>query len=208
MKTRRLPQGLLSFRGLKKDSMIEQKEIRFWQIAAPMTFLLTFVFASPFPIAQDFFFLGILGVFLSARWKLPGSAYSLALVFANGFLKYGVFNEHHLWRWALEGSLGCSFFMVALSFEELDFSWIFPSKKWGLQGTPVKKPEAVIEPPLAYAKEPEILERPKEAVSRSKSPMKYWEKRARQDRERLQEFLAEMEMHRDEISRELQDPKD
>lgn len=102
--------------------MMMEKTIRFLDkektIWGPIFLLGTLAFGAKSAIPFDLLALAVLGFYLSARWQLRGCYYALALLGIAAALKHAFFTTDHLWQLGIEGSLACSFFITALSFEQ------------------------------------------------------------------------------------------
>jgi hypothetical protein len=60
----------------------------------------------------------LIGLALSFYFRMRGFAYALVLIGVGAFVSHALLTEGHLWRFGLELSLACSFWMVALAQEE------------------------------------------------------------------------------------------
>lgn len=86
----------------------------FWQIIGPLFVLCTFALE---PNNFFIFCVGILGLFLCARWQMTGLLYSLVLLVAAGVLEHFFLNHQHLWWIGIEGSYAVAFYITALNAE-------------------------------------------------------------------------------------------
>ncbi len=90
------------------------KEKSIW---GPLFLLCALAFGVKTAIPFDLLFLTVAGLVLSARWRLRGCCYALVLLALFAAVKH-FFITDHLWQLAIEGSLGLSYFITALSYEE------------------------------------------------------------------------------------------
>lgn len=101
----------------RKYFQTEKDETLKWQIIGPLSLLCAFVLAAKNPVPYDLYCIGLVGVFLSARWYFRGCFYALAFLISIGIFKHWIGELHHFWRLGLEGSIASSFFITALAFE-------------------------------------------------------------------------------------------
>ncbi len=90
-----------------------QKETLIW---GPIFLLGTLALGAKTPF--DLVLLALVGLYLSARYKVRGCCYSLVLLALSAIVKHAFFTTDHLWQLGLESSLGCAFFITALAFEQ------------------------------------------------------------------------------------------
>lgn len=84
----------------------------FWQLVGPLFILCTFALA---PTNLLIFFAGIMGLFLSAKYRMGGFIASLILLSAIAIGEHLFYSSSHLWLFGLEGSYAMAFFITAQS---------------------------------------------------------------------------------------------
>ena len=96
----------------------EKGEVPHWLIFGPLSLFCTFALATLPLMRFDLLFVGVLGLYVSARWHLRGCVYVLVLLVLTSLIHHLALPIHHLWQLGLEISVGFAFFITAVSFEE------------------------------------------------------------------------------------------
>ncbi len=99
-----------------------QRTLRFIEkepiLLGPLSLLCTVAIGVKTAIPFDLLFLAAAGLFLSARYRMRGCAYSLILLGVSAVVKHAFITTDHLWELGLEGSLASAFFLIAFAFEQ------------------------------------------------------------------------------------------
>jgi hypothetical protein len=90
----------------------------FWQIIGPLFILCTFALA---PTYLAIFSVGVLGLFLSARFQMKGFYAALAILTIVAIGEHLFFKSQHLWLLGLEGSYAIAFLITALNADDHNF---------------------------------------------------------------------------------------
>jgi DNA repair exonuclease SbcCD ATPase subunit len=98
------------------------KDASIW---AALSLLCLFAIGTKSSISLDLILIALIGFYLSARFQIRGFCYAIALLFVGALARHVLLVHDHLFQLGLECSIGCTFFITALSFEEgssvLDF---------------------------------------------------------------------------------------
>src|SRR3989344_2519412 len=100
---------------IEKLTVLFRDEKSLLLIVGPL-FLLCAVIRGP--KSYDLLAVATLGLFLCARWQIRGCVYALVLLGIVAIVKHWISPHHHLWQLGLESSIGFSFLISALAFEE------------------------------------------------------------------------------------------
>jgi len=100
---------------IEKLTVLFRDEKSLLLIVGPL-FLLCAVILGP--KSYDLLAVATLGLFLCARWQIRGCVYALVLLGIVAIVKHWISPHHHLWQLGLESSIGFSFLISALAFEE------------------------------------------------------------------------------------------
>jgi hypothetical protein len=104
---------------LERSTALPQKEaVSFWQIIGPLSLLCTLALAVGNAVPFDLLFMGVIGLYLSAKWQMRGFVYALTLLAIGAGVKHLLISSNHLWELGLEASLVCAFFITASAFEQ------------------------------------------------------------------------------------------
>lgn len=99
---------------MQRAATFLQKDTAIW---GPIFLLCTLSLGAKTAIPFDLLFIALSGLYLSARWKMRGCCYALALLAIAASIKHALISDH-LFQLGIEGSLGCAFFVTALACEQ------------------------------------------------------------------------------------------
>lgn len=93
----------------------EEEESSLLLILGPLFLLCSVVLAAR---SYDLLAIAIIGLFLCAKWHVRGCVYALLMLGLAAIGKHWTAPQHHLWQLGIESSIGFSFLISALAFEQ------------------------------------------------------------------------------------------
>lgn len=107
----------------------KEKEPLHWMVWGFLFLLTTFAFVNYPKIRFGALSLVLLGLYLSARFRMKGCFYSLLFLSLSSVVHHALIREGHFWTLGLEISMGLAFFITALASEEIESKRVSEEEK-------------------------------------------------------------------------------